>query len=53
MNSLKSIECDPDCGFKVRSHDEKEVLNMAKSHVSHMHNKDVTDSELRKMMNAE
>jgi predicted small metal-binding protein len=53
MNSLKSIECDPDCGFKVRSHDEREVMNMAKDHVSHMHHKDVPLADLRKMMKSE
>src|SRR5262245_41360154 len=29
---LKSVSCDPACGFMVRSHDEKEVMTAAKSH---------------------
>lgn len=32
MDKLKSIECDPKCGFMIRSHDEKEVINIAKEH---------------------
>jgi predicted small metal-binding protein len=34
---LKKISCDPMCGFSVQSHDEKEVLNMAKLHVKNVH----------------
>jgi predicted small metal-binding protein len=53
MNELKSIECDSDCGFKVRSHDEKEVMNIAKGHLSHMHQKDLSHDELKQMVKAE
>ena len=50
MGDLKSIECDPKCGFMVRSHDEKEVMNIAKTHQKSAHKMDATDKDLRKKM---
>jgi hypothetical protein len=29
--TLKQIECEPKCGFLVRSHDEAELIRIAKS----------------------
>jgi predicted small metal-binding protein len=49
-DKLKAIECDPMCGFMVRSHDEKEVLDIAKNHVKLIHLKDVAIDELRGML---
>ena len=34
---LKSITCDPKCGFSVRSHNEKELIEIALAHVKNMH----------------
>ena len=50
MGDLKSIECEPKCGFMVRSHDEKEVMSIAKTHAKSAHKMDTTDKDLRKMM---
>jgi predicted small metal-binding protein len=47
---MKSIECDPKCGFLVRSHDEKEVISIAKTHGKAKHNMSATDNDLKKMM---
>jgi len=47
---LKKIECDPGCGFLVRSHDEREIIDITKSHVKKQHKKDVTDDDLRPMI---
>ena len=47
---LKSISCDPMCGFMVQSHDEKEVIAIAKSHLKNVHKKSMSDDELRKSM---
>ena len=44
------IDCDPECGFMVRSHDEKEVMDMARTHVKQTHNMDTSDSELKSKM---
>jgi predicted small metal-binding protein len=30
--ALKQVECDPKCGFLIRSHDEKEVIKIAIEH---------------------
>ena len=35
--NLKQIACDPSCGFMIRSHEEKEVLDGAMKHVKHSH----------------
>lgn len=35
--TLKSISCDPMCGFMVQSHDEKEVLDLAMTHAKKVH----------------
>jgi predicted small metal-binding protein len=47
---LKKIECDPKCGFKVQSHDEKEILEIATKHAKKSHNMDITEKDLRGMM---
>ena len=47
---LEKIECDPRCGFMVRSHDEKELIDLTKLHVKMQHNKEVTDDSLRGMI---
>ena len=53
MEELKSITCDPACGFMVRSHDGKEVMDMARTHVKKAHKMNTSDSELKKMMKSE
>src|SRR5712691_11325579 len=53
MGPLKSITCDPACGFMVRSHDEKEVIAMAKSHAKKKHKMDLTDAKAKEMMKSE
>ena len=51
--TLKSVSCDPACGFSVRSHDEKELISMVKEHAKTHHNMDMTDEQVRKMMKEE
>ena len=48
--ALKSVTCDPDCGFMVRSHDESEIVSVVKEHAKKAHNKDVTDKDVMAMM---
>ena len=43
---LKQISCDPQCGFMVRSHDERELKDIARAHVKKMHNMDISDADL-------
>jgi predicted small metal-binding protein len=50
MAGLKKIECDPKCGFMVRSHDESEVVKIAMKHAKKSHDMDVTESDARGML---
>ncbi len=50
MDGMASIECDPACGFMVRSHDEQEVLDVARTHAKKAHDKEASEGELRQMM---
>ena len=48
--NLKKIECDPSCGFLVRSHDENEVVRMAREHVKNIHHKDISEQDAQSMV---
>ena len=48
--ALKQVECDPKCGFLIRSHDEKEVIKIAIEHAKKSHNMTITEKEVRAMM---
>ena len=50
--NLKSVECDPACGFMIRSHDETELMSMVKSHVRSAHQKNLSDQEVKDKMKA-
>ncbi|MDA8156912.1 MAG: DUF1059 domain-containing protein [Actinomycetota bacterium] len=45
---LKQIDCGPECGFLIRSHDEKEIIELTKKHVKQYHGMDMTDQEIKK-----
>ncbi|MBI4842864.1 MAG: DUF1059 domain-containing protein [Nitrospirae bacterium] len=47
---LKQIECPPECGFLVRSHDEKELIDIAKAHAKNIHDIKMSDGELKNIM---
>ena len=48
---LKSITCDPMCGFMVRSHDEEELLEMAIAHGNKKHPEwKMTEDQVRSMI---
>ena len=50
--TLKQIECEPKCGFLVRSHDEKELVRIGIEHAKKAHDMDVTEKEAKEMMKA-
>ena len=50
MGPLKSVTCDPACGFMVQSHSEKELISMVKMHAKKVHNKVVSDKDVKAMM---
>ena len=53
MGPLKSVSCDPKCGFMCRSHDEKELTSVVKKHAKMAHKMDMTDKQVKDMMKAE
>ena len=44
---LKQIQCDDMCGFMVRSHDEYEVIQLARQHIKNAHKMDVSEADLK------
>jgi len=46
----KKLECDPKCGFSVKSHDEAEVIKIALEHAKKYHNMTMTEKEAREML---
>ncbi|MBI5676371.1 MAG: DUF1059 domain-containing protein [Nitrospirae bacterium] len=52
-NELKKIECDPMCGFMVRSHDEKELIEIGLEHAKKFHKEiKVNENDLKGMIKA-
>lgn len=49
---LKKVECDPDCGFMARSHDEKELVEIAIKHGKKFHNMSMSEDEVKKTLKA-
>ena len=53
MGPMKSASCGPDCGFMVRSHDEKEVMSIIKAHAKTVHKMEMSDKQVKDMMKNE
>ncbi len=47
---LKKIECDPTCGFMIRSHDEKELIDLVARHAKKSHNMNLSEKEIKEKM---
>jgi predicted small metal-binding protein len=47
---LMEVACDPSCGFKVQSRDEKELISLVKAHAKKYHKMNVTDAQVREKM---
>jgi len=50
MTELKSVSCDPQCGFKVQSHDEQELTDIVIAHAKKVHNMDITAKDVKAKM---
>jgi len=50
MTELKSVSCDPTCGFKVQSHDEQELTDIVIAHAKKAHNMDITAKDVKAKM---
>jgi predicted small metal-binding protein len=47
---LKQVECEPKCGFLIRSHNEKELVEIAIQHAKKAHSMVITEKEVRTML---
>jgi len=48
---LKKIECAPVCGFMARSHDERELIEIALEHAKKFHKEiKVTEKDVKAMI---
>jgi len=50
VKQLFEIDCDPQCGFMVRSHDKSETVEAAMKHVKDAHGKEVSQEDTEKMV---
>lgn len=51
--ALKKLECDPVCGFMIKSHDEKEVIKVALEHAKKFHKgTKITEEDIKAMIKA-
>ena len=53
MGPVKSFSCDESCGFMARSHDEKEVTEMAMKHMKKHHHMNASEKEVKEMLKTE
>jgi len=53
MGPVKSVSCGAECGFTVKSRNEKELVSIVKDHVKKMHQKKVSDKDVQAMMKTE
>ncbi len=51
--TFKKVECDPPCGFVVKSHDEREVIDLVRQHAKKAHKMDLTEKDIRSKMKTE
>ncbi len=47
---LKKVECEAPCNFMVRSHDEKEIVEMVIQHAEKIHNMKIAEKDIINMM---
>ena len=47
---MKKIECPAPCNFTVKSHDEKEIVELAMQHAQNKHNMKISEKDLKGMI---
>jgi len=47
---LKVVECPPECGFMVRSHEKEVMIEIVKDHARTYHDMEMTDEEVKAVM---
>lgn len=48
--NFTQVQCDPPCGFMVKSHDEKEVIEIVTQHAKKAHNLTISEKDVRDKM---
>jgi predicted small metal-binding protein len=48
--TFKQIQCEPPCGFTVKSHDEKELIEFVRQHAKKAHNLTISEKDVRGKM---
>ena len=48
--AMKKIECPLPFNFSVKSHDEKEIVEMVKQHAKRIHNMEISEKEIQAMI---
>ncbi len=51
--TFKKVECDPPCGFTVKSHDEREVIDLVKQHAKKAHKMELAEKDIRSKIKSE
>jgi len=47
---MKKLECPAPCNFSIKSHDEKEIIEMAIQHAKKSHKMTISEQEVKKMI---
>lgn len=47
---MKKIECPSPCNFSVKSHDEKELVEIAVQHAKKSHNMSISEQDVKKLI---
>ena len=47
---MKQIECPAPCNFSLKSHDEKEIVEITIQHAKNKHNMIIAEQDVKKMI---
>lgn len=53
VGPMQLFDCGKECGFAVKSHDEKELMSMAKMHMKKHHKMEPSDKDVKAMLKME
>ena len=43
---IMQVDCEPDCGFSIKSRDIDEILSVVKHHAKKYHNMEISDEKI-------
>ena len=50
MQTLMKVSCDPECGFMMQDHDEKELKKIVKDHAQRSNSMKMSDKDVEDKM---